>query len=70
MTRRLNQIQWQINSAHVAGLSGVSDLERLAILVALQTAVRDREAELRGAQTGTGDRPVFKICSDNQPTLQ
>lgn len=70
VTRRLNQIQWQINSAHVAGLSGVSDLERLAILVALQTAVRDREAELRGAQTGTGDRPVFKICSDNQPTLQ
>ncbi|KUI69192.1 hypothetical protein VM1G_05572 [Cytospora mali] len=66
----LNKKQWRIHSAHVTGLSIVSDLEKLAILLALQRAVQDREAELRENQNGLDKRPVFKICSDSMNALK
>ncbi|KUI53453.1 hypothetical protein VP1G_00859 [Cytospora mali] len=62
--------RWRINSAHVIGLSIVSDLEKLAILLALQRAVKDREAELKENQNGLDERPVFKICSDSMDALK
>lgn len=69
VAHRLSKSQWKIYSAHVTGLSNTSDLEKLAILLALQRAVRDREAELRGNQNDMDERPVFKVCSDSLSAL-
>lgn len=71
VAHRLSKSQWQIHSAHVTGLSGIHDLERLAILLALQRAVQQgREAELRRNQYGKDQRPVFKVCSDSLYALK
>ncbi|ROV91067.1 hypothetical protein VMCG_09587 [Cytospora schulzeri] len=70
VVHQLNKSQWKIHSAHVTGLSDISDLESLAILLALQRAVKDGEAELRGIQAGTDEHPVFKFCTDNLSALQ
>lgn len=69
VAHRLEDKQWNVQSAHVADLAGIDRLETLAILLALQWARQDREAELRSTQDGTGERPVFKICSDSMAAL-
>lgn len=71
VAHRLSKGQWQIHSARVTGLSGIHDLERLAILLALQRAVQQgKEAELRRNQYGMDQRPVFKVCSDSLYALK
>jgi hypothetical protein len=71
VAHRLSKSQWHIHSAHVTGLSGIHDLERLAILLALQRAVQQgREAELRRNQYSKDQRPVFKVCSDSLYALK
>ncbi|ROV91910.1 hypothetical protein VPNG_09771 [Cytospora leucostoma] len=66
---KLEDKQWNVQSAHVAGLAGIDRLETLAILLALQWARQVRETELKLIQDGSDERPVFRVCSDSMAAL-
>ncbi|KAK7747297.1 hypothetical protein SLS53_001550 [Cytospora paraplurivora] len=66
---KLEDKQWNVKSAHVAGLAGIDHLETLAILLALQWARQDRETELGLIQNGSDEHPVFTVCSDSMAAL-
>lgn len=54
--------QWTVHSAYTSGVSNVGQLELLAILMALQRAVQQKEA-------GTLEEETIYICSDSDESL-